>query len=238
MIQETSNSEDLAKKLKCYFKNSYEKFLEFGGPSVHFHNLCMEECRSNFLSDRHVELIYATLTGWGMHRMGPPQGKLTCWEEFHKSILCHKEDWSRLRKYNVTEITLKKYIKILQEIKGPYLNLNISRSNQTIVAHSKTLFHIVPDLIPPIDREYTMNFFNSGGKTWTDSSGKEKRISKNTLGRIKEEPEAQFNMFLGICVNVKKLGDELSWKDDPDYPDHATPLKAIDNAIVNFMKTN
>ena len=230
------NGDDFLENFGAYLEGSYEAFLEFGGPSVHFHNLCIEECRGNFLSDRHIELIYATLTSWGMHRMGSPQGKLTDWDTFRKSILAYREAWEKFRNYNVINLCMEEYRKALQELRKPYLGLKISRSNQTIVAHSKALFHILPDLIPPIDRAYTMKFLNSRRAEWTAFNGRNRKIASSTLQFL--DTEDQFNMFLSICVYVKRLGDEVSWKFSLDNPGHIPPLKVVDNAIVNYVKQN
>ena len=65
-----------------HFRGSYERFVKFGGPCVYFHHACLREATAAFLSERHIELLYATLTAWGMHRMGPGGAKLTEWERF------------------------------------------------------------------------------------------------------------------------------------------------------------
>jgi hypothetical protein len=61
-----------------YFDGSYEQFVVFGGPCVYFHEQCLRAGADNFLSHRHVEMLYATLTAWGMHRMGDAKTK-TSW---------------------------------------------------------------------------------------------------------------------------------------------------------------
>lgn len=38
-------------------------------------------------------------------------------------------------------------------------HINVSTSRTQIVAGSKMLHHLLPDLIPPIDRQYTFRFF-------------------------------------------------------------------------------
>ena len=79
------NAQNSAKFLESpeqYFKGSYERFVKFGGPSVYFHHACLRETTAAFLSERHIELLYATLTAWGMHKMGPAGAKLTEWNRF------------------------------------------------------------------------------------------------------------------------------------------------------------
>ena len=81
-----NNSGRFLESAEQYFRGSYERFVKFGGPCVYFHNACLREASAAFLSERHIELLYATLTAWGMHRMGPGKAKLTEWERFSDSI--------------------------------------------------------------------------------------------------------------------------------------------------------
>ena len=67
-----NNIQGLIENIDTYFELSREIEKEFGGPSLHFHLQSILEAKNNFLSDRHIEMIYATLASWGMHRMGPP----------------------------------------------------------------------------------------------------------------------------------------------------------------------
>ena len=73
-----------------YSEGSYKGFKSFGGPSVYFHQQCLRAAENEFLSSRHIEMLYATLVAWGMHRMGDPKvtkTKLTDWDEFRRSIV-------------------------------------------------------------------------------------------------------------------------------------------------------
>jgi hypothetical protein len=70
---------------KKYFVDSYEEFQAFGGRCEYFHIECLRAERDNFLSERHVEMLYATLTASGLHRMGDSEKtkcKLTKWTRF------------------------------------------------------------------------------------------------------------------------------------------------------------
>src|SRR5713101_937940 len=74
---------------KKYFSGGYNQFVAFGGPSVYFHRECLAAGEADFLSKRHVEMLYATLTAWGMHRMGDAgttKTKLTDWQQFYGSL--------------------------------------------------------------------------------------------------------------------------------------------------------
>ena len=79
------NSDRFLAKQQAYFSGSYKCLCEFGGPCVYFHHECLRAGHEAFLSERHVEMLYATLTAWGMHRMGDAEKtktKLTEWRVF------------------------------------------------------------------------------------------------------------------------------------------------------------
>lgn len=76
---------------------------EFGGPSLHFHLRAMESVRGNtneLLSDRNIEYIYATLTSWGMHRMGKGTTQLTDYKTFRNSITDRSDQIQEIQSCN------------------------------------------------------------------------------------------------------------------------------------------
>jgi hypothetical protein len=70
-----------------FFDGGYDRFRAFGGTCCYFHRECLDAGAAEFLSGRHVEMLYATLTAWGMHRMGDSdisKTRLTPWETFRQ----------------------------------------------------------------------------------------------------------------------------------------------------------
>ena len=100
--------------------------------------------------------------------------------------------------------------------------------------NSKALYHLLPRLIPPIDRQYTVRFFLQSPENWRDSKGKFKTIM------LPKNAEAQFELFRSICVGVKTLADrvERAFLDREQAAHGVATPKAIDNAIVNFVRLN
>jgi hypothetical protein len=115
-----------------------------------------------------------------------------------------------------------------------YRSLRLSVSGATIVANSKALYHLLPRLIPPIDRQYTVRFFQQPPEKWRDSKGKFRAIM------LPAGAEPQFELFRSICVAVKALADRVEPAlFEREYVAHGvTAPKAIDNAIVNFVRLN
>ena len=173
-------------------KSNYVDYLEmaqngivkdFGGPSLYFHQRSLEEQKKSFLQDTHLEMIYATLASWGMHRMGETKTKMVNFSDFKKSILAKQKDLESLRNQrleNVSKESVKELIVKLNEI---CFDLKVSVSNSRIVRNTKTLAHILPNLIPPIDRQYTIRFFKCQDLT-------------KTVGDFKNDEESSYFNFI------------------------------------------
>lgn len=220
-----------------YFENAYQQFRAFGGPCVYFHRECIRAGDADFLSNRHIEMLYATLTAWGMHRMGnanKTKTKLADWDSFRDSLHAQGSALTQLRSANLLEMSQTEYDHSLTSLKSCYVNLKLAASGATIVVNSKALFHLLPHLIPPIDRQHTIRFFTQPPAKWRDSKGKFKPIPL-PLNR-----EAQFGLFRSVCLKIKQLADrvEPALLERELRENAVTAPKAIDNAIVNFVRLN
>jgi hypothetical protein len=219
-----------------YFAGSYDGFRSFGGPSVHFHAECLRAGSAEFLSKRHVEMLYATLTAWGMHRMGDPsktKTKLTDWSTFHGSVTSQRDVLERFRAHRMLDMSEQQYSDALLALKPCCASLKLSVSDATVVVNSKTLFHLLPEFVPPIDRQYTIRFFTKPPDRWLDAKGGVRVVF------IPKGFDSQFELFRRICVDIKRLADQV----EPALLEHercqhgVTPPKAMDNAIVNYVRT-
>jgi hypothetical protein len=218
-----------------YFNFCYKGFLDFGGPCVYFHKECLVAGEENFLSERHIEMLYATLTAWGMHRMGDSEKaktKLTDWPRFQSSIASQSQQLLRFRRYRLTEMSNFEYSDVISQMQDCYNRLDLSVSEATIVANSKALHHLFPEFIPPIDRQYTFRFFTQPTDKWLDPKGKFKQVQ---LPKARNE---QFKLFLKICTEMKNLADRVDSKFiRQEYEEsRVTAPKALDNAIVNYVR--
>jgi hypothetical protein len=218
-----------------YFRDAYEQFRAFGGPCVYFHRECIRAGEEAFLSDRHLEMLYATLTAWGMHRMGDAtttKTKLTDWDVFRESLRDCRADLTTLKGVTILGLSGEEYSNAVWALSACYRKLHLSKSEATIVVNSKALYHLLPQLIPPIDRQYTVRFFTQPLKEWRNAKGKYQTIM------LPAGIDAQFDLFQSICLQVKGLADRI----DPalfqqeQRANQVTPPKAVDNAIVNFVR--
>lgn len=48
---------------------------------------------------------------------------------------------------------------IKKDLRDVFLNLKVMESNARLVGNSKALHHLLPELVPPVDRQYTVKFF-------------------------------------------------------------------------------
>lgn len=220
---------------RTYFAGAYEGFVMFGGPCVYFHNECLRASAEEFLSKRHIEMLYATLTAWGMHRMGDVEvtkTKLTDWDRFQNSLLSQGNALNQFRDYQMLRMSDSEYSDAVLGLKPHYRAFQLSISDATVVVNSKALFHLFPEFIPPIDRQHTIRFFTQFPDRWRDSKGKFRLLSLPT-GFV-----AQFELFHKTCVSMKRLADQI----EPGIFDRqrlqhgVTPPKALDNAIVNYVR--
>lgn len=228
------NTERFLADQRRYFADSYEEFCLFGGPGVYFHNECLQAGADSFLSRRHLEMLYATLTAWGMHRMGDPKitrTKLTDWDRFNGSILAQADTLHKFRDLSMLKLSEPEYAAAVVSLKQVYGKLDLSVSNATVVVNSKALFHLFPEFIPPIDRQYTVRFFKHSPERWRNGKGKFRLVP------LPPRFDQQFDLFCDICVAMKRLADRVQ----PGILEHerrqhgVVATKALDNAIVNFV---
>ncbi len=230
------NRDDLIRNIKDYYQRSLSVLREFGGPSIYFHTQCIKEKKQNFLSKRHIELIYATLTAWGMHRMGDPETtktKLVDFDVFMSSILENKLIYEELIDHRLESISLEEYNHILEELKVSYNTLQVSISEASIVANSKTLAHILPDLIPPIDRQHTIRFFTQEYRNFFRKKGKYRTVN------LPGDKDNQFFLFRKVCSEMKNLLDDccLGLFEFDEQTFNTSYPKIIDNVIMAYVKS-
>src|SRR6266498_2028922 len=228
---EQVNTDRFIADQKRYFEGSYELFDRFGGPCRYFHDECLRARRDKFLSERHIEMLNATLTAWGMHRMGVGKTKLTEWRKFRDSIHDQASEFEQFRSCSFLEMSETEYSNAVLQLQPYYEALKLSESKATIVVNSKALHHLFPEFIPPIDRQYTIRFFTQEPERWRDKKKKFRTIV------LPQGIEAQFEWFNRICVGIKRLADRVdpALIEDEFRLHNVVAPKALDNAIVNYV---
>jgi len=182
-----------------------------------------------------MSLIYATLASWGMHRMGDPEDtktKMVEFDDFKQSIMSQRNELKEFIPLRMEGCTQEQYEEYLDKLKDIYCTLRVSISDATIVAHSKTLAHILPNLIPPIDRQYTIRFFTQDNKDFFTKSGKYRLIN------LPQGINAQFGDFKNYACRIKALFDrcdrQLFTIDKASF--NTSYPKIMDNLVMAFVK--
>jgi len=153
--------------------------------------------------------------------------------DFRQSILSHRERLHQFCALRMDECTEDQYEKYIDDLGHIYRTLRVSISEATIVAHSKTLAHIIPNLIPPIDRQYTVRFFTQDNKQFFTSSGKFRPVN------LPHGINPQFADFKNYCCRIKRIFDRSDrhlFTIDKETFNTSYP-KIMDNLIMAFVKS-
>jgi hypothetical protein len=206
--------------------NVFESSGKFSGPSVYFHQKTLtrlayfRSLNDVLQDDLFFDYLYATLASWGMHRMGSGGAKLCEMGRFRGSIEKQIVKILALQGLKIDEIRVDQLPQVSSQVWEIIQNLEAGTQGVKIVAGSKVLHHILPELVPPIDREYTLNFFYSN----KNINRPEKTIFLELFTQFHYLAITQRNVIArmirqGGCMNT-------------------STTKVIDNAIVGYVLMN
>ncbi len=155
---------DLCSNFTAYLEY-FEKSAKFTGPSIYFHLKTLDrlyELGSSALraaqDERFCELLYSTLVAWGMHAM-VSGAKMPDFEPFADSIASLAPEIDELSHYEITTLSSKDTSYITGKLWSLIARLRGSTTKSKLVANSKILHHLLPHLVPPIDRNNEAVFF-------------------------------------------------------------------------------
>lgn len=216
--------EERVVRLKSDFSKCIEHFDNaqlFTGPSLYFHFRTLEirkECETaidTIDDERFFEYLYATLTSWGMHRMGAGNTKLREIKEIETSFKSQIDSIRYLQTLNLVELEASRIEDVTELLWNLIANLRVGVGSTKIVANSKALHHLLPSLLPPIDREYTLRFFYNH-KTLNQGDEVAFREIYPRFHEIATSQRKLIQKFIGLGM-------------------HTSESKVIDNAIVGFV---
>jgi hypothetical protein len=203
--------------------DAFDSAKLFTGPSQYFHSKTLALLRHHkspvaALRDQSfLESLYATLTAWGMHRMGPGGAKLVDFDVMAKSFRESEQRIEALAPITIARLSSEHVGAVGESIWEVISELKIGAGATRIVSGSKALHHVLPDLVPPIDREYTIRFFLH---------------NKN----LSQGDEAAFlAMFPHFHRIATRCRDKIEARLERGM--NTSPTKVIDNAIVGFVRT-
>ena len=213
--------EELCQNFDSYLLD-FDRVDPFTGPSVYFHLRTLERLKTVGLSkalddNLFFEYLYATLASWGMHRMGPKGAKLVDFSDFMVTIQSQKERILDLQDARLTSLSEEELGHITNKLCSLLSHLRVSSTDTQLVAGSKALHHLLPNLVPPIDGEHTLRFIYGYKPTYESDERKFKKT---------------FPVFWVIGKREKSTIQQWIGK-----PFHTSETKVIDNAIVGYVKT-
>ena len=203
------------------YHGAYYKAETFRGPSLYFHERALAT-RYDPSSLTHLEYVYATLASWGMHRMGRGGSKMRSFEVLSQSVQTLKDRIAEAQTFDFREMSEIKWA-ILREI---FCGVKVMASGTTLVGNSKVMHHMLPNVIPPIDREYTL-WFLRGNTTIRNDLETEWLLMKEIISQF----------FIPVASDTTFYSKAEQWmKRNEDYPWDTSVLKVVDNLVIGSKK--
>ncbi|MHB8463705.1 MAG: hypothetical protein ACYDH6_16590 [Acidimicrobiales bacterium] len=202
----------------------FEQSNAFPGPSLYFHQRAIERRRQHATLDGLLndllffEYVYAVLPAWGMHRMGRQAAKVGGFEEMVASFRATEPAIDRLWPLNITQLPPTDEASVAADVWSVIASLKVSTSGTKIVAGSKALHHVLPEVVPPIDRQYTFRFF-TGQKA------------------VRNGERIGFTEWFPIFCDIgRRCRPDIERIQARGGIMATSPTKIIDNAIIGFMQ--
>lgn len=134
--------------------------------------------------------------------------KMKYFDQFKSSILANKEHFEQLASAKLEMLSAVMVGEVETRLRQIYNNMHVMESKGRLVSNSKVMHFILPDLIMPMDRKNTLNFFF--GTT--------------------NESEVYFLRVFGYSHEIAKKIDLSQFLDDEW---NLSIPKVIDNAIIS-----
>lgn len=157
-----------------------------------------------------VQGLYDTLRSWGIGKRG---SRLVSISEFTDAIAACA---AKLVPFESERIdALRDSDQLATQVWSLISELNITYNQNKIVAGTKCLHHLLPDLVPPMDREYTQTFFG-----WHNSE-----FQKNSAACFRRAFQVLAHIAHAVQPERLVAGD---WR--------TSRTKILDNAVVSFCR--
>lgn len=212
MYNFSARIEDLIVNHEKYHQ-CFQGKARFTGPSLYFHQIALDELKQG-ISRKSLEYVYAALTSWGMHRMGMKGAKMAGFHAFYDSVVDKEDLIKELHAFKIQDFDKWDLLGDL------FLSIKVMETRTILIGNSKVLAHLIPNLVAPIDREYTLKFIYG---------------NKN----IPSDLEKQKDIFISIIRNFfKPLSESESITNyynsltKPDNPWDTSLVKHLDNLII------
>jgi hypothetical protein len=215
--REMRNTIDVFIREKGLLEKSLEKtkrdYRAFDPGSYLYHQVV--KYKGDKYSNDFIELVYVTLTAWNMNSRG---ARLADFDIFKKSIITNQGCIESLNKYRLNlleESEIKIVINCLKYLYSKLALVDIKKPK--FVTFTKTLHFFLTDLIPPMDRSYTLTFFN--GHT-----------------NLPNNIDKQIKLFEYIFREYWRLAKNIDLYKQLDNRWNLNIPKVCDNAVIGYCK--
>jgi hypothetical protein len=204
-------------------EQAHTRFYEseiFGGPSLHFHLKALEAAQEND-PENFFQFSYAMLASWGMHRMGVGGSKMGDFGPFRASILPIWPLVKEMQSVSIFDVS-EGHWKILRTL---FCSIKCMATGTSLVGNSKVLAHLLPNLVPPIDRQYTLNLLYGNGRI-VNGLDREWSIFREVLDHF----------FYPLAANqaIEQAFD--NWFQTQEFKWDTSRMKVLDNLVIGVVK--
>lgn len=201
---------------------AYYRAETFRGPSLYFHLRALEAGKNGDL-EGFAESAYALLSAWGMHRMGRRGSKMREFDDFKASLDSLWPAVLRLQQATPEHLGEAGWREMSEIFRG----IRCMASGTSLVGNSKVMAHALPNLVAPVDREYTLRFLFG---------------STNVLNHLEREwDKLQMilrEFFYPILREESFKLRAREWQERwAEFRWDTSPLKIADNLIIGLLKS-
>lgn len=200
------SSKNIIEKSITYTQTKYRPY----DPGLFLYNLVLESAKDNF-TNKSIELVYTTLIAWNMNTR---KASLSNFKSFKESILKNKHLILSLLQFRIENLTENDKYTVLSILNQLFNKLDLTQTKSRLVTFSKTMHFFLPNLVVPIDRKYTLNFFYNGTN-----------INLNH----------EFRYFKDSFEKFIELAQKVDFDQYYDKKWNRNIPKMIDNTIIGFM---
>lgn len=159
-----------------------------------------------------VEALYDTLRAWGVGSRGSILVPLTEFGPRLRLVSAALEPLEPLRIDN-DDLDIQGSIEFLWKA---IESMGVVRNKALLVAGSKTLHHLLPDLVPPMDRAYTQTFFRWHPTQFQNNQVRCFGLAYKALASVARDVGA--SEYVGT------------------HPLHSSVSKVLDNGLVGLVR--
>ncbi len=201
-LQKILESEQLLEDSLNIVKKEYRPY----DPGNYLYRILIERnSKQDPFSDEYLELTYTTLIAWNMNSR---RASLEEFDVFKESIRENRETIEELRTHIFHDFN-NSYDSIFSKLVRLYSNLKLSKTKSKIVTFTKTLHFLIPHLIVPIDRKYTLTFFYN--TTQINTEKQLQYLDRIVQGYMKIENRYNLNNYIDETwnLNIPKTLDNI-----------------------------